>query len=329
MIPKKKLQVFVSSTYLDLKEERQAAVEAILSAGHIPAGMELFSAGDKSQWDTITRWIDDSDVYMLIVGGRYGSVEAESGKSYTQLEYEYAISKGKPFFGLVITEEALDVKVNNQGKGVLELSEPHKFTEFVSLVKSRVVRFWSNSTEIKLFVMESLNMYSRNDELIGWVPGSSYEDTNALALQIARLEEENSKLRELARATEEKSGKRFGNYTEAEMNKIFICKIKGSIFTHPAPPQFNRDFKIEFEEMSKPKHGGHFTYGQFLFFIFIVGVLPWGTLSEDGQQVVNVLQRIGIIYTDFNELSLGLEIQIVPEYEPYFQRLVFGSVFER
>jgi hypothetical protein len=67
MIPKKKLQVFVSSTYSDLKEERQAAVEAILSAGHIPAGMELFAAGDESQMEVIKRWIDDSDVFLLIL----------------------------------------------------------------------------------------------------------------------------------------------------------------------------------------------------------------------------------------------------------------------
>lgn len=45
----KKLQVFVSSTYTDLKDERQTAVEAILDAGHIPAGMELFKAGNDSQ----------------------------------------------------------------------------------------------------------------------------------------------------------------------------------------------------------------------------------------------------------------------------------------
>ena len=37
----KKLQVFVSSTYTDLIEERQAAVQAILDASHIPAGMEF------------------------------------------------------------------------------------------------------------------------------------------------------------------------------------------------------------------------------------------------------------------------------------------------
>ena len=49
---KRKLQVFISSTYLDLKEERQAAVEAILGAGHIPAGMELFKAGNNSQLTT-------------------------------------------------------------------------------------------------------------------------------------------------------------------------------------------------------------------------------------------------------------------------------------
>ena len=65
----KKLQVFVSSTYTDLIEERQAAVEAILDAGHIPAGMELFKGG-KSQMETIRKWIDESDVYMLILGGR-------------------------------------------------------------------------------------------------------------------------------------------------------------------------------------------------------------------------------------------------------------------
>ena len=34
---KRRFQVFVSSTFTDLQEERQAAVEAILSAGHIPA----------------------------------------------------------------------------------------------------------------------------------------------------------------------------------------------------------------------------------------------------------------------------------------------------
>src|SRR6266496_3615130 len=101
---KKKLQVFMSSTYTDMLAERQAAVEAILRAGHIPAGMELFAAGDESQLETIRRWIDDSDIFMLMLGGRYGSIEPKSGKSYIELEYDYAAKTKKPLFAAVISE---------------------------------------------------------------------------------------------------------------------------------------------------------------------------------------------------------------------------------
>jgi hypothetical protein len=121
----KKLQVFVSSTFIDLIEERQAAVSAILSSGNIPAGMELFTAGDESQMTVIKRWIDESDVYLLILGGRYGSIEQNSGRSYTHLEYEYAVHVGKPLFAVVISEKALDEKVHKQGRAVLEQENPN------------------------------------------------------------------------------------------------------------------------------------------------------------------------------------------------------------
>lgn len=109
---KRRLQVFVSSTYVDLIPERQAAVSAILKAGHIPAGMELFTAGDQSQLATIKEWIDESDVYMLILGGRYGSVEPSCGISYIELEYDYAVQQSKPLFAVVITETASRRRLN-------------------------------------------------------------------------------------------------------------------------------------------------------------------------------------------------------------------------
>ena len=108
---KKKLQVFVSATYEDLIKERQAAVEAILTAGHIPAGMELFTSGDESQMEVIKQWINESDVFLLILGGRYGSIEPKSGKSYIHLEYEHAISQRKRIFSCVIEEEAIEERV--------------------------------------------------------------------------------------------------------------------------------------------------------------------------------------------------------------------------
>lgn len=59
----------------------------------IPAGMELFPAADEEQWNFIKRIIDDCDYYVLIISGRYGSTTAE-GLSYTEKEYDYALSKG-------------------------------------------------------------------------------------------------------------------------------------------------------------------------------------------------------------------------------------------
>ena len=91
---KTKFQVFVSSTYEDLKEERKEAVSAILNAGHIPAGMEVFQGG-KSTIGTIKKWIDDSDVFVLILGGKYGTYSEDVKMSFTQMEYEYAISQKK------------------------------------------------------------------------------------------------------------------------------------------------------------------------------------------------------------------------------------------
>jgi hypothetical protein len=46
----KKYQIFVSSTYTDLIVERQAVLRSILDLGHIPSGMEIFSAADNEQF---------------------------------------------------------------------------------------------------------------------------------------------------------------------------------------------------------------------------------------------------------------------------------------
>lgn len=191
----KKLQIFVSSTYTDLIEERQAAVEAILSSGHIPAGMELFSAGDESQMTVIKRWIDESDVYLLILGGRYGSIEKTSGKSYTHLEYEYALEKQKPLFAVVITESALEIKVKKDGLAVIEKDNSQKLNEFKSIVQSKLVKFWSDTKDIKLAIHETISEFISSKELIGWIRGDNAVNTGFLAEEIARLTKENSDLR--------------------------------------------------------------------------------------------------------------------------------------
>ena len=192
---KKRLQVFVSSTFLDLKKERQAAVSAILSAGHIPAGMELFTAGDQSQMEVIKQWIDESDVYLLILGSRYGSIEPETGKSYTHLEYDYAVSKNKPLFACVIQNSAIEPRVKELGMDVLERKNPQKLEDFRTVVLSKMSSFWSDTRDIQLEIIKALQTFSRREDLTGWVKGNEAVDTVALTDELARLSKETADLR--------------------------------------------------------------------------------------------------------------------------------------
>ncbi|MDK8182026.1 DUF4062 domain-containing protein [Paenibacillus sp. UMB4589-SE434] len=181
---KKKLQVFVSSTFLDLKDERQKAVEGILRAGHIPAGMELFTAASKSQWKVIEDWIKESDILMLIFGGKYGTVEPESGKSYTQLEYEFALKNNIPVFALVLNDQFLankksaDISLKVYEHEV-DKPEIEKYKMFKALVESNLVRFIGNISEISTEVVLSLNDFNSKDSdeyhFRGWIRGTDVE----------------------------------------------------------------------------------------------------------------------------------------------------------
>lgn len=165
---KKKYQVFISSTYIDLIEERQAAVQAVLTQGHIPAGMELFAASNQSQWEVIKKWIEDSDAYMLILGARYGSIEPNSGKSYTQLEYEYALKLKKPAFSVVIRQE----QIENLPAKYIETENPNKLDDFRKLIMdNNLVELYNDSKDIANAVFKSLRNIeiTYEEKLVGWV----------------------------------------------------------------------------------------------------------------------------------------------------------------
>jgi len=226
---KKKYQIFISSTYQDLKEERQAAVEAILKAGHIPAGMELFSSGNKTQLEIIKKWIEESDIFVLILGGRYGTLESESQKSYTELEYRYAIELEKPFFAIVMDEKLLDEKNHSKGKTVLELDNPQKYKDFKDLVLSKMCRFFENITEVKLGILESIIDLQNESDLIGWVRASQIQDNSQLLTLIEELRIENQNLikknSDLETINQKPSkSKTIGDYTFDEIKAVLTKK---------------------------------------------------------------------------------------------------------
>jgi hypothetical protein len=141
---------FTKWTSSDLTAERQAAIEAILTAGHIPAGMELFTAGDQSQMEVIRRWIEESDVYLLIRGGQYGSIEPHSGKSYIEHEYDFAVSLGKPLFECVVEKKAHEEQVQRYGPEVMEQESPARLESF----RQNVTWVDSNNTDNSMIPKE-------------------------------------------------------------------------------------------------------------------------------------------------------------------------------
>lgn len=200
----KKIQIFVSSTYLDLTEERQAAVEAILKAGHIPAGMELFAAGNQSQFEVIKRWIDESDAYLLILGGRYGSIETTTDLSYIELEYDYAASKDKPLFAIVISEEALEEKIKDLGSKAMEKDNQDKLKKFRGKVLSKMSSFFNDTKDIKLAIHESLSDMLQRNIFVGWIKGDKFLDNKILLEEINSLKNENKLLKQELEKTKEK-----------------------------------------------------------------------------------------------------------------------------
>lgn len=218
---KRKLQVFVSSTYTDLIQERQAAVSAILKASHIPAGMELFTAGDRSQMTTIKQWIDESDVYMLILGGRYGSLEPTSGISYTELEYDYAVEQRKPLFAVVITDAALEAKVKAGGTAYIEKENPKQLAQFRSKVLGNISSFFDDPKDIRLCVHESLADMALNRELKGWISAEEVVDTKPLFDEIKKLSEENKQLKDALMDQEKRAIKKTNTREElSELRKV-------------------------------------------------------------------------------------------------------------
>lgn len=179
----KKYQVFVSSTYRDLTEERQEVMQALLELDCIPVGMELFPAADDDQWTLIKRLIDDCDYYILIVGGRYGSLSS-TGISYTQMEYEYSIEKEIPIIGF-LHKNPDEIPA---GKSEKDPDLKAKLDEFKKLVERKMCRYWENPIDLGSIVSRSLVKLIKDKPRPGWIKASDLpsEDVTKEMLELRK-----------------------------------------------------------------------------------------------------------------------------------------------
>ncbi|WLI14427.1 MULTISPECIES: DUF4062 domain-containing protein [Pseudomonas] len=195
----KRYQVFVSSTYKDLKDERQSVTETLMGMDCIPASMELFPAADEEQWEFIKKIIDDCDYYLLIIGGRYGSLSPD-GISYTEKEFDYAVEKRIKVVALIHrSPNKLSFEKSEESPEAREKLQA--FREKVST--GRLVGYWDQGSELAGLVALSLGKTIRAYPAVGWIrasEGSSEEllkEINELRKENERLNQELSQIKAL------------------------------------------------------------------------------------------------------------------------------------
>lgn len=97
-------KIFVSSTYTDLIPHRKSIWKLLKNYNAEITGMEEFGARSSAPLETCITYAEECDIYIGIIGMRYGSIEKKSRKSFTQIEYETAIKNNKEILIYLIDE---------------------------------------------------------------------------------------------------------------------------------------------------------------------------------------------------------------------------------
>jgi hypothetical protein len=84
------MKIFISSTFRDLKEEREKLHISLKKAGLESLGMEFFVAEPSTPKEVCLREINNANLVLLLISDNYGTKDKETGKSYTQLEFDTA-----------------------------------------------------------------------------------------------------------------------------------------------------------------------------------------------------------------------------------------------
>jgi hypothetical protein len=220
----KKYQVFISSTFTDLIAERQTVLRTVLDLGHIPSGMEIFPAADVEQFDYIKKVIDECDYYVLIIGARYGSMDA-AGVSFTEKEYDYAVEEKKTVLAFIHGDPG-SIAVSKADVDPALAAKLKAFREKVS--KGRLVRFWKTSEELNSRVTVALAKAFGETPGIGWIRGNTAASEELLA-QINNLHNMVDELRTENEELKERTKPRLEGI--AGLNEVFTIRYRYRLTT--------------------------------------------------------------------------------------------------
>jgi hypothetical protein len=89
-------KAFISSSVRDLREHRDAAALACENLGLIAVRLDELTADTKSAIEVLEKALGGVDVYIGIIGTRYGGIPAGYAISFTEIEYDLAFRRQIP-----------------------------------------------------------------------------------------------------------------------------------------------------------------------------------------------------------------------------------------
>lgn len=154
----------------DFQSVRDGIIKALLEAGHIPSGMELWAAGNIPTQQAIRRELDLCDIHIILVGAQYGSI-VKGGKSFTKWEYEVSKSQGRPVIAFLLEDDEF-----NEGIEELKPMERESLEGLRDqLKKNAICRYFRNKKKnqnLPVDCVNSINKAINSGELPenhGWI----------------------------------------------------------------------------------------------------------------------------------------------------------------
>jgi hypothetical protein len=168
----------------------QKVLDGLLDLDCIPCGMEYMPADNDDAWNAIKRLIDGCDYYVLIVAGRYGSVTKE-GVSFTEKEYDYAVSKGIPVLPFLHKNPG-SIPADKCEQTATSKKNLEAFRQRCR--QERSCKFWDSPGDLKANVITSIVSAKKLHPKPGWVRANYIPDEGA-AQQLNRLRDELERVR--------------------------------------------------------------------------------------------------------------------------------------
>jgi len=250
------MKVFVSSTYEDLKDFREAVKNAVIAKQHLPIMMEtLIPEGENPPKEECLQSVDECDIFIGIYAYRYGFIPEGDKISITEQEYNKAEEENKKRYCFVLHTD-LEKEWPAEFK-----DDSQQLKEFrAKILKENYVKFFKNPDELKYLVTQALPFET---------PETRFERAVEEAQMTSKRVDNNYKLKIIDHIIQEKES---GRLKETALN--YATKLIASNFTsydRKIPYQFLNhtrrlidgkmrltDFVDSANELTKTKRIRHF-----------------------------------------------------------------------